>query len=139
VAGFVGESNLLPGKVVVVDGQMTAIAEEAALTVPLPRGDWRDGQRVAIAFRPEHVKCRARGDGEADGERLRAVVQEINFLGDAVKYKLDFQGTTILAKFAVDAMDAFMAIGQTVALSVAPSKCRVFAEGSDPVIATGKR
>src|SRR5258705_12991391 len=45
VAGFVGESNILPGKVIVVKGQMTAIAEEAALTVPLPAGDWRNGQR----------------------------------------------------------------------------------------------
>jgi putative spermidine/putrescine transport system ATP-binding protein len=137
VAGFVGESNFLPGEIMVVDGRTTANTPAAELTVPLASGNWRAGQRVVIAFRPEHVKVHAAGNGGGREHRFRATVQELNFLGDAVKYKLDFHGTTILAKFPVDAMDAFMTIGQAVALSVQPSKCRVFAEGAEPIAAGG--
>jgi putative spermidine/putrescine transport system ATP-binding protein len=86
VASFVGTLNVLRGQVadpaggrLVVDGQEIIAARglEGA----------RAGEVRAVAVRPESVSLQA---AEADGNRMRGIIEDVNFLGSIVRIRVRF-------------------------------------------------
>jgi putative spermidine/putrescine transport system ATP-binding protein len=127
VAGFVGESNFFQGEVIAADGRIMAAASGLDITFPVPSDrDWRIGQPVVISFRPEHVKLASDVGDDPSRRRLKAVVHEFNFLGDAIKYKLIVNGSPILAKFPADTIGAEMRVGQAMEIVIDAAKCTLF-------------
>ena len=91
VASFVGTLNTLEG--VVADPAAGAIlVGEAILVATAPLAGAKAGDRRTLALRPEALRLDLDG---ADGNRLGAVVEDINFLGAVVRVKLRL-GETIL-------------------------------------------
>jgi ABC-type Fe3+/spermidine/putrescine transport system ATPase subunit len=91
VADFVGFTNELAG-VVCGCGQQQAQVDTAVgrLFATSSDGQLRDGQRVRVMFRPEHVEVtRLAGNGV---NRLRAVVERSMFLGAHVEHRLNVGG-----------------------------------------------
>jgi ABC-type Fe3+/spermidine/putrescine transport system ATPase subunit len=84
VAGFIGESNLLPAKVVSVSGAEARIDIAAfgqSATVPAAKG-LKAGDDARLLIRPEHVLI----DREPDG--LAAEITEVVYLGELTAFNL---------------------------------------------------
>jgi ABC-type Fe3+/spermidine/putrescine transport system ATPase subunit len=97
VAGFVGRSSILPGRVVRVDGELAEAAIEGAAGPRGGAGIWRgraalgagslaEGQQVDVYVRPESLQI---GD---DGPALEAEVRELRFTGPATYAVAEAQG-----------------------------------------------
>jgi spermidine/putrescine transport system ATP-binding protein len=97
VADFIGETNLLPGRVVGRDGRglrvRTAMGEldaRPAATAAAPLGD-----DVAVAIRPESIILGAGASGLAS--RWNGVLREKSFLGSVTRAAIDVAGTELKA------------------------------------------
>lgn len=104
VADFIGDTNILEG---VAEGATLHLEGwSSPLPGPLPAG------RAAVALRPERVRLGAPGTGLVD-----AVVEQANFLGDAVLLKLLLPGgAALLARAPRETPAALLAADATVAL-----------------------
>ncbi len=95
VADFIGETNLLPGRVVGQDGTglraSTAIGELNAR--PSSRMTRSVGDEVAIAIRPESIILGAEAAGVAS--RWTGVLREKSFLGSVTRAAIDVGGTEL--------------------------------------------
>jgi multiple sugar transport system ATP-binding protein len=126
VAGFLGSPrmNFLKGKIhSVVDGVATIATNaggmlQAALTQPLA-----SGTPVTVGARPEHVQACAPGATAA----ITATVQAVEKLGDISYLYVQVPGGDEPLVVRADA-DTDWAIGQSVALQVAPARVHVFDE-----------
>ena len=120
VAGFLGESNLLPGHVARLEGDR---AELRVSGWPAPiRGTAAPGLEVGTKatalVRPEHVRLGAEAQNAVD-----ARVEEVVYLGDVVALRLLAPGPATLwcRRFARDGVPA----GETVKMGLAPEDVRI--------------
>jgi len=87
VAGFIGETNLIAGRIVEVRDGFARVASEAGpLVGRLTDPEWRPGrdEAVRVSIRPE--ACVLGGAGE---NRLRGRIVERSYLGASVQYRLE--------------------------------------------------
>jgi len=120
VAGFIGQSNFLEGRVVsAADGRGTVETHAGALACWLPAGA-RAGERVTVAVRPEDVHL---WDGdEADGLNVVAgTVAAVVFLGEAQECTVALGNASLRLR-----VHPSMPVegGQPVRLVLTPDKCR---------------
>ena len=95
VAAFVGETNLLPGKVTQRDGK--AIRVQTAAGEVLAANGSHAADDVVLSIRPESMRI-ARADAAPTGtNRLRGAVAETTFLGEASEHVLKVNGQRIKA------------------------------------------
>jgi putrescine transport system ATP-binding protein len=89
VADFIGEVNLIEGRVVEVGASGTVIASAAAGQLrALPPTDAKPGDVVWVALRPEKVRI-ARARPTTEGENcVVGQVENIGYLGDLSTYKV---------------------------------------------------
>ncbi|MCS7137688.1 MAG: ABC transporter ATP-binding protein [Candidatus Caldarchaeum sp.] len=85
VAKFVGESNILEGKIVAVENNR-ALVETPLATFQLPNKDAREGDRAWVFWRPEDTYL----DRDAVGcdYRFQGEVQDVTTAGMATGYKV---------------------------------------------------
>jgi iron(III) transport system ATP-binding protein len=90
VAGFVGQVNALPGRIVGdADGMLVIDALGAPVKVasgPLPGAD------VLVLVRPEAVRLRA-----SEGSARAGTVEEVEYRGDRIEYRIRASGMLISA------------------------------------------
>ena len=92
VADFIGDANVVDGRIVSIDGELALVRIGEALEVYLPHRGLEPGP-VKVALRPESLHLSADGSGLA-GEVLKAT-----YLGGHVEYRL---ATALGELFAVD-------------------------------------
>jgi ABC-type Fe3+/spermidine/putrescine transport system ATPase subunit len=92
VAGFVGETNLLPATV--GNDGIAARVPCLDLDVPLAGRGAAPGTRVTVSLRPEHIAVVAPGNG------VRGRVDDVLFLGATVVCVVGLAGTKLIAKLA---------------------------------------
>jgi ABC-type Fe3+/spermidine/putrescine transport system ATPase subunit len=81
VAGFIGESSLIPGTVGRdASGAPALLAAEGGLPMPARAASLPDGSAGVILLRPE--KLSVTPGGGASGEGLAAIVEDIIYVGD---------------------------------------------------------
>ena len=113
VAGFIGDTNILEG--VAADGRLVMAGWSMPLAGAGPK---------AVALRPERVALAPAGTGLVD-----AVVEEANFLGDAVLLKLALPGgQAMLARAPRSTPPDLLAPGATAALRWSPDDAVVLAD-----------
>ncbi|WP_329110673.1 ABC transporter ATP-binding protein [Micromonospora sp. NBC_01699] len=93
------------------------------VTVDEAPPDLPDGARVGIFCRPEDLDIRARGDGPAGPNEVRAVVVSAAYLGDCLEYVLDVGGSTAVV---TGTRRSVHAIGDIVLLAVDPARATVW-------------
>jgi spermidine/putrescine ABC transporter ATP-binding subunit len=97
VAEFVGEATLLAARVesTGADGAILAL-DAGGARLATRRRDLPPGARVTAVLRPEKARL---VEGEAGANVFRAVVKDVMYLGDAVKYWVTMEaGTTLVLK-----------------------------------------
>ena len=122
VAEFLGETNLLPGKVhssgrVMLDGgaEMLSVNEEAA-----PQAS------VHVVVRPEKVVISTNADGLDDWNRIQGRVEDVIYVGDATKYRVrTASGHLIRIKQPNRRPITTYEVGNDVVLCWHPSDCRL--------------
>jgi ABC-type Fe3+/spermidine/putrescine transport system ATPase subunit len=100
VADFIGDSNLLAGRIVSSDADTVAVALDIGVTMTLPRRDATAvaGQRVALVLRPEEIAVQFPGDPAPGGAGIAGQVTEIGYLGDSYRLSVMVDGVAITVK-----------------------------------------
>ncbi len=111
VAGFIGESNLFEAQWCGEDRATIS----GGFTVRLPAVHISADRHIGVLLRPEHAK--RLGPGEQADTTLNAIVQEIVFLGDSVKYRLCLdEGTEVIVRWPCHAMGAGLRVNDRVTI-----------------------
>jgi spermidine/putrescine transport system ATP-binding protein len=93
VAGFLGISNLLPGKVVGTDDRYATVRLADDTTVRAPRGLVGGATEVSVGVRPEKIRLRQPGDEAPAGHnRLEGVIRDASYLGVSTQYQIEAKG-----------------------------------------------
>jgi len=124
VAGFIGDINLIEGKVTAVEGARAAIETEIAGRIEVETAESLSvGQAVAAAWRPEKTRI-LRADEPVPAGRLMipGVVHDIGYLGDWTTYVVETGGKRLRAAVANAARSVEQPIvwDEPVRLAVAP-------------------
>jgi ABC-type Fe3+/spermidine/putrescine transport system ATPase subunit len=95
---FIGETNLLLGDVTEShNGVVTLSVAGHELRVPEPR-TVPVGTRVALSVRPERIRTAAPATLEGDWNRMSGTVEELVFLGNRIRARVDCGGVSLWAQ-----------------------------------------
>jgi ABC-type Fe3+/spermidine/putrescine transport system ATPase subunit len=92
VADFVGEANLLAGRVAATAGGQLLVDVAAGAAVPARGAGHREQDLVSVVIRPERVAVEPAAASEPAAGRLFGTVRETFFLGTHRKYVLELPG-----------------------------------------------
>jgi spermidine/putrescine transport system ATP-binding protein len=85
VAGFIGVSNLMPGKVVSANGRLAELRLDAGVTVRTDAAGASVGERVHAVVRPEKLEIDAAGASAGDRPSVHGVLESSLYLGTATQ------------------------------------------------------
>ncbi|MDX9912671.1 MAG: ABC transporter ATP-binding protein [Phycisphaerales bacterium] len=96
VAEFLGETNFLPGEVRGREGEAIVVRTPAgdvrALASRVPESLQRDGSKVTLSIRPEHLRVARTSSGASDGSGVGSEIQakyvSMTYLGDQAQHTL---------------------------------------------------
>jgi spermidine/putrescine transport system ATP-binding protein len=132
VAGFIGTSNLLRGRVDREAGGLAVIEVSADERVLAPCGPMaRVGQEIEVVVRPEKMALRSDGAVLDDRCAIRGRVREAVYLGTSTSYTVVVTGGTEVTVFrqnAASAGEAEVSEGQDVWLVWAPEHSYVLGQ-----------
>ena len=99
VADFIGDSNLLNGRVTAIEADTVTVALDAGATIAVPRRGslaHAPGRRVAVVLRPEDIAVQTPGAGVPAS--LSGKVSEIGYQGDSCRLSVAVGGEAIKIK-----------------------------------------
>jgi spermidine/putrescine transport system ATP-binding protein len=97
VAGFIGVSNLMPGRVVSSSGTDAEVRLDAGLTVRLPGDSLRSGDAAQIVVRPEKIEVWPIDDPHVAAEpTVEGLIEASVYLGTATQMVIRLAGDTTL-------------------------------------------
>jgi putative spermidine/putrescine transport system ATP-binding protein len=124
VAGFIGENNALPGKVMRIDGDVCSMELMGGTRVKAVNGNCHAvGQTGVVCVRPEDLLISS--DAPAGSNHVPAMIEDFIFHGDHLRVKLSAPGMHEIVVKA-PARANFPAKGVAVTLSWEPQAARAF-------------
>ncbi len=121
VAGFVGETNLIPGQVCAGDAGRLAVRVGPDLTVhPAGLTGMAMGAKAVVSIRPESIHLAEHGVGG----QLRAVVADQVYQGDHIRLLLEVGAVELVARVPRNLAPA--PSGRTVAIGIDDDAIRAF-------------
>jgi spermidine/putrescine transport system ATP-binding protein len=120
VASFLGQSNLLPGRVKSVAGDRATIALNGgpSISTVAPPGLLAE-RAVTVVIRAQRVGVGESGD--ADGNRLKGKIVSTAYLGGSAVYLIDCTGLRLQANNIIE--DRVFREGDKVDIAIAPADC----------------
>jgi spermidine/putrescine transport system ATP-binding protein len=93
VAGFLGVSNLLPGRVEGLDGEYATVLLSDDARVRAPRAAVNGHEQVSVGVRPEKIRLREMAETAPAGHNeLSGVVSDASYLGVSTQYQVEARG-----------------------------------------------
>ncbi len=136
VAGFLGVSNLLPGRVTGSDGshRVVRIAGDIDIRMPAELSDGREN--VEVGVRPEKIRIIASGDPvAADLNHLKGTIVDTSYMGVSTQYQVRLaigQMITVYEQNAErTARGSLWLQGEEVTVTWSPDHTFVVANGGD--------
>jgi spermidine/putrescine transport system ATP-binding protein len=129
VANFLGQSNLIPGKVQEVSPGGAVVLTEHGPLRTVYGADLSVGREVMLSIRPE--KLRMERDDETEGNEVRARVDDIVYTGAENQYLLEANGQRLVA-FQLNSdigADEDFDYEEEVALYLPPASLVILEEG----------
>lgn len=126
IAGFVGDVNLIEGRIAARGADGITVATDSAGALVAAQAAQAPDAPVVVALRPEKIRLSATApDGAANA--LAGEVVEAGFLGGVTVYRVKLASGAVLRVSCVNASrgEEGFAAGARVALSFAPSDCVV--------------
>jgi putative spermidine/putrescine transport system ATP-binding protein len=125
VAGFIGENNALPGKIVAVNGAECTVELIGGARVKAQNGNCDAvGRAGVVCVRPEYLSVSA--ETHPGGNHVAALIEDFIFHGDHLRVKLSAPGMNEIIVKAPARGAKFPAKGVAVTLSWDPSAARAF-------------
>jgi spermidine/putrescine transport system ATP-binding protein len=104
VAGFLGASNLLEGRLLSVDGELGTVEVQGGSTVRVPSDRLEGhGPTVKVGVRPEKITLEVGADDRAasdDWNAVAGILRVTTFVGVSHQYTVDGPGGTTLTVYA---------------------------------------
>jgi iron(III) transport system ATP-binding protein len=127
VAEFIGRTNLVDGVAAGPD-----VVSRGTLRLRVASADLTPGAPVAVSIRPHEIAATpAPAPASApDVNVLRGTVQRGSYLGDAVDYQVQVDGSDVVLRVAAPTALRLRA-GQAVTLTIAPAACIPLADAAD--------
>jgi putative spermidine/putrescine transport system ATP-binding protein len=130
VAGFIGNSNFIPGKVTKRIGRLGQLTFPGGSTLVDVRLDGlpEDDREALIMVRPDRMRL-AKVQKPASPNSVTGTVTDVMFLGDAMRYTLATSwGDEVVVRTPLDALPGFdVKLGDRVAVEWDMGHARVFA------------
>jgi ABC-type Fe3+/spermidine/putrescine transport system ATPase subunit len=119
VAAFMGDNNILRGKVVSKEGDRLVVEEgEVRASVVAPGASLQVGDAASLSVRAAAVTVETNGGGPDSLNRLTCEIVFVEYLGDLVKLHLTAGGERLLAKVTGDHYPALRGReGETIGIS----------------------
>jgi putative spermidine/putrescine transport system ATP-binding protein len=132
VADFLGDSNLLPGKIIAVaDGQARVETGSGQIIhATLGKIDAAVGKRIVVLVRPEDMTAAA-SPAATDKASISGTVTEMSYHGDCYRLDIAVGSDRLKVKVPRDA-GAGMAPGRTVMVSWQPDAARLLTADEMP-------
>jgi putative spermidine/putrescine transport system ATP-binding protein len=126
VADFLGDSNLLPAKVVGAAGEELTVAIASGETIRAARGVFAvaPGDRVVVLIRPEDMSVDAGAPAGEHPDALAGTIRDISYHGDTFKLDVAAGGDVLKVKVA-RAQGIAMQPGERVMLRWKPAAARI--------------
>jgi putative spermidine/putrescine transport system ATP-binding protein len=126
VAGFIGENNLIPGKVLGVEGDAVRVSLAGGNDILARRADaTRAGEACVVAVRPEKTHI-ATGEHPRDNH-ITAKFTMRHYVGDFIRYYFELpDGSGITAKILNHAAAPRFADGEVASLGWHIADCHAF-------------
>jgi iron(III) transport system ATP-binding protein len=122
VADFMGQVNLVPGKVVAAANGRGTVEAASGLRLDLPMPpEAQPGEAIEIAIRPENIRLRA---VNAEEGLVRATISERTFLGNVSEYHATLDSGEVL-RVQTHPLQRYL-VGDVVGVEVDTSQCSVF-------------
>ncbi len=123
VASFIGENNLLHGRVLSVEHEISRVEAGGQIVQAFQVGPCQPGDPVTLAIRPERV-CLA-PKPELYSNRFEADIQDITFLGDHLRLRVAVCGSTdFIIKIPNIVGHGAVLAGDRVQIGWTPIDCR---------------
>jgi len=139
VAGFLGVSNLLPGRIEKSSGSYAVVrlADETRLRVPRAQAD--GASQVEVGVRPEKIRMAAAGDASGEANALVGTVRDASYLGVSTQYIVEAAGGQRLTVYEQNVErtvhGSLHRPGEEVRLTWSPDHTFVIAVAAEPVAA----
>src|SRR5262245_37311567 len=134
VADFLGDSNLLPAKIISSSGDDTvvAIGNGATLRAPRDTAAFVAGDRAVVLIRPEDMSVTSSGEQAGAQQSLAGVVKDVSYHGDTFKLNIAAGDDILKVKVAREAASG-MEPGRPVFLTWKPAAVRILpvTDGAD--------
>ncbi len=125
VAGFIGENNALPGKIVAIGEKDCTVELIGGARVRAANGNCDAvGRSCVVCVRPEHLTVS--GETAPGGNHVAALIEDFIFHGDHLRVKLSAPGMHEIIVKAPARGSRFPAKGVAVTLSWEPTAARAF-------------
>ena len=137
VAGFLGESNFLPGMVMEIEDDTALVRLECGVVVEALAGAMQKGERCIVAVRPERIAVAAVAAEDMGEGALPATLLESAYLGDHVRLLLrvgvpGFPMADVAVKRPAGVPMSGLEPGLPAALAWQPHHARAFPPGEAP-------
>lgn len=120
VANFVGETNVFPGRVREINGEMTQVSiDEVAQVVSARGAGFQIGDRVDVMLRPDYLRLGR--PGAAGG--LLGTVTDRTFIGSGTRYLVSAAGRDVKVRTRHDPQEPGFAPGETVQITFQDGGC----------------
>ena len=132
VADFLGDSNLLPGKIAAMAGghAQVEIGNGQVIRAAIGKVDAAVGKPTVVLVRPEDMTAAA-GPATTDGASISGAVTEVSYHGDCYRLDIAIGSDRLKVKIPRDAA-ADMTPGRTVTVSWRPDAARLLAADETP-------
>jgi putative spermidine/putrescine transport system ATP-binding protein len=127
VAGFIGESNRLEGKIVsIADNSCDVVLANGQVVAATAVTSMQVGSMAVLCIRPEWIEI-ARPDVQVQNVQLQARVRDLVYLGDHVRVHGEIAGLPeLVVKIPNSHRHLTPAIDASISLSWQPMNCRAF-------------
>ncbi|WP_205908927.1 ABC transporter ATP-binding protein [Metarhizobium album] len=119
VAEFIGETNLLSGKVSSASNGLLTVTLEGGQSIRVASAAALEpGKHVKISVRPERIELRSSGEGQNE---LKVKISDIVYHGDHLQIQADTGSRSLVIKAPRNVVTS--QIGQEVVASFSPEQC----------------
>ena len=101
VAGFMGTTTFIHGKVAGLRGERFDVQTDSGLSITGRGRDLARGDEVDVAIRPENIRFLTGPEapaGQGKGNIFEARIIRASYVGELVDYQLDLKGSLLRAK-----------------------------------------
>ncbi|HYM69416.1 MAG TPA: ABC transporter ATP-binding protein [bacterium] len=128
VAGFIGLTNLIPGRVRACAGDRVVLDTAGGHVSSLGDASLREGADALLSIRPEHLELGRPDSSPEDGRnRMRGTIRERTFLGALIDFRVDVGRDLVLR--VQGRVSASERVGDAVAVSFDPAAGWVLPRG----------